>query len=185
MDTFTEVWFLLSDHIQANLKLYILGIVLAVPFVYFTRKWTVPLILYSIEICIYFLIMHVFVHCAVIVTAWFKTNSSIRALRKDGMPTDAVFWTTPMAKFWDKTLYDPEWIVYMEYAFMAIIVILVFKYRPMHTQKPKPRFGIDGTRRSESEKDAQAVAHKYGSRRYADDWDKGAVKPTREGRIRK
>jgi hypothetical protein len=184
MDAFAEIWFQLSDHVQANFKLYILGFVIAVPLVYFARKWTVPLILYTIEICIYLSIMHIFIHVLVAITAWFKTNSSIRALQKDGLPQDAVFWSTPMVKFWDRTLYDPRWIVYVEYVFLVVIVILVLKYRPMHMQKPKPRFGVDGTKKSESDKDAQAVAKKYGSRRYADEWTNKTDKTSRGGRGR-
>ncbi len=180
MDSFAEISFLVSDHIEANLKFYLLGVLFAIPFIYFTRKWTVPLILYTIEICIYFAFMHIFIHALVGITAWFKTNSSIRALQKDGLPPDAVFWTTPMVKFWDKAAYDPLWVIYVEYAFMAVIIVLVLKFRPMHTQKPKPRFSIDGTKRGESEKDAMTVAKKYGSKRYADEWVKKPGKSARD-----
>ena len=175
MDDFAQLCFLMEEHVQIYFKFYLLGIAVAVPLIYFTRKWTVPLLLYTVEICIYFCIMHVLVHAFVGITAWFKTNSSIRALRKDGMPIDAVFWSTPFVKFWDTTLYDPQWLLYVEYVFMAVIILLVLKYRPMHTQKPKPRFGVDGKRRNESE-EAVVVAQKYGSKRYADDWARESAK---------
>lgn len=185
MDDFFAIWSLLSVHVQTNLTAYIIGCALAVPFIYFTRKWTVPAILYTLEISIYLAIMHIIVHLVVGLTAWFKTNSSIRALNKEGVPVDAVFWATPVVRFWDKTLYDPQWIAYMECAFIVVTTILVLKFRPMHTQKPKPRFGIDGTKKGESDKDTKSLANKYGRNRYADDWAKEAAKSSRDSRIRR
>jgi uncharacterized integral membrane protein len=185
MDTFFETWSLISDHVQANLKAYILGCVLAVPFIYFTRKWTVPLILYTIEISIYLAIMHLVVHVVVGLTAWFKTNSSMRALRPDGVPVDAVYWTTPLVNFWEKKIYDPQWIIYVESGFIVLVIILVLKFRPMHVQKPKPRFGVDGSKKAESDQNAQTVANRYGRRRYADEWAKDAVTSARNSRVRK
>ena len=185
MDTFSELWFLMSDHVEANMKAYIIGCVLAVPFIYFTRKWTVPLIFYTIEICIYMVIMHVVVFVAVNLTAGFKNSSSMKMLRPDGVPVDAVYWTTPLVKFWEKQIYNPEWLVYVEYAFAFILIVLVLKFRPMHTQKPKPRFGVDGTKKGESDQEAQAVANKYGRNRYADEWAKEAAKSARASRVRK
>ncbi len=184
MDDFAQIWFLVEEHVQTYIKFYALGVAIGVPLIFFTRKWTVPLILYALEICVYFFIMHVLVYVLVGITGWFKNSSSIRALRKDGMPIDAVSWGTPFVRFWDKTLYDPQWLVYMEYVFMVVIVILVLRYRPMRTQKPKPRFGVDGKRKNESE-EAMAVAQKYGSRRYADDWAKEAAKSSRESKVRR
>jgi hypothetical protein len=55
----------------------------------------------------------------------------------------------------------------------------------MHTQKPKPRFGVDGTKKGESDQEAQAVANKYGRNRYADEWAKEAAKSARASRVRK
>ena len=75
-----------------------------------------------------------------------------------------------MVRFWDKELYDPQWIVYMECVFMVVIVALVLKYRPMHTQKPKPRFGLDGVKKEEMEREASSVAKKYGTKRYSNEW---------------
>jgi len=176
MDDIAQLWFQMEDHVQANLKVYLLGIGLTVPFLFFTRKWTIPLILYILEISIYCGLMHTFIYGLVGLAGWFKNSSSIRALRKDGMPVDAVNWGTPFVRFWDKELYDPQWLVYVECGFMVVIVLLVFRFRPMRTQKPKPRFGIDGKRTSNSD-EAVAVAKKYGSKRYADDWVKDSAKP--------
>lgn len=185
MDDFFEIWAMVADHIQDHQKAYILGVVLAVPAIFFTRKWSIPLFLYAVEICIYFALMHVFVHGLVALTGWFKENSSMRALRKDGRPLDAVDWTTPLVRFWNNEAYDPQWVAYMELAFVAIIVLLVFKFRPLRTQKPKPRFGIDGSKKAEKDSDSQAVANRYGRRRYADEWAKEAAKSSRDSRLRK
>ena len=185
MEEFFEIWYLLSGHVQANLTAYVIGCVLALPLIYFTRKWSVPGILYAIEISIYLTIMHIVIHLVVGLAAWFKTNSSIRALNKEGVPVDAVFWTTPMVRFWDKTIYDPQWIAYMELSFILIIVILVLRYRPMRTQKPKPRFAVDGTKKAETDNDTKSLANKYGRNRYADDWAKEAAKSSRDSRIRR
>lgn len=184
MDDLFEIWALISDHVQDNMKAYIIGCVLAVPFIYFTRKWTIPLLLYTIEICVYLVIMHAIVWFVVNATAWFKNSSSMRALRPDGVPLDAVYWTTPLVKFWQKEHYDPQWTIFVEGTFVVLIVAIVLKYRPMHTQKPKPRYGIDGAKKGESAMDAQAVANKYGRNRYADEWAKEAAKSARASRTR-
>ena len=185
MEDLFDVWDIVSGHVQDNMQYYIIGAVIALPVLFFSRKWSVPLILYTVEICIYLMIMHTIVHVLVGLTGWFKENSSMRALRPDGRPADAVDWTTPLVKFWEREVYDPKWIVYMEAGLAILVVILVFKFRPMRTQKPKPRFAIDGSKKGESEADSQNVANKYGRRRYADEWAKEAAKSARDSKIRK
>ncbi len=126
---------LLVEHFQANIWIYLAGAVVVLPLVYLTRKWSVPAILYTIEIAIYMLIMHTSVFLLVKVTRWFKQESSMRALRPDGTPEGAPTWGTPYFEFWRRDLYDPPWIVYAELAFIVVIVYLVWRYRPLKVQR--------------------------------------------------
>jgi len=123
------------EHLQEHYLVYVAVLVVALPLVYFTRKWSVPVILYTIEICIYMVIMHTAVFLLVMVTRWFKQESSMKALRPDGTPEDAPTWGTPYFEFWRRELYDPAWIVYVELAFILVIVLLVWRYRPMKIQR--------------------------------------------------
>ncbi len=185
MDEFFEYYQIVSEHVQANMNYYIGGAVVLIPLIILTRKWSVPIILYVIEICVYLCVMHTIVHVVTRVTAWFKTSSSMRALQKDGRPIDAVDWTTPLVSFWDKTLYDPEWVIYVEMVFAVIVLVLVFWLRPMKTQKRvKPRFSIDGSKNT-SDKDLLNAADKYGKNRYRQEFQRQEEEIRRAERLRK
>ncbi len=185
MDASTEPWLLLSNHIRAYWAAYILGCAIVAPLVYFTRKRSTPFILYAVEICIYLSIMHVLAHLAAVLAAWFMTNSSVHVLTKEGVPSDAVHWSTPVVKFWDTSLYDPPWFLWMEFGLMAVIVLLVLKYRPLRPRKAKPRYSMDGSRKRELEKYAQFVANKNNPKRYTDEWAGEVAKVSCESRVRR
>jgi len=126
-------------HFQEFWVYWAVGGVLALPVLFLTRKYSVPLLQYTLESGLYMFFMHVLVGGIVRVASWFKTNSSMRALREDGTPEDAVNWTTPWIEFWDRAQYDPDWVIYLEAVFAVVIVILVAKYRPMKVHNPHKR----------------------------------------------
>jgi len=131
------------DQVLAHFKEYymmyaIIGVGL-LPVIYLTRKWTVPVILYLVELAIYYALMHGAMHVIVGVTRWFKENSSMRALREDGKPLDTPEWSTPFLEFWNKQAYDPQWLVYVEIALAVIILLLVWKFRPIQFQRKKTK----------------------------------------------
>lgn len=123
------------EHFQEFYLYYIGGAIVLAPLIFFTRKYSVPLIFFTVEIIIYSVLMHIFMHYLVAITRWFKEKSSMKALRADGRPVDAPEWGTPLIQFWEKELYNPEWIIYAEGVFLVAIIFLVFRYRPMKVQR--------------------------------------------------
>ena len=172
MDFYMELLGPVFEHLAEHKIWYIGGAAAGIPFFYFTRKVTVPLIFYLLEISVYLSLMHGAVHLLVRLTAWFKVTSSMKALRPDGTPSEQVDWMTPLFTFWERELYEPNWILYMEACFAAIVLMLVFRYRPMATQhKPKPKYNADGTpiSRKAKKEGAEDYLHKYRRRNYAEE----------------
>ena len=183
MEQFQEYMVLAMKHLAAYQLYYGAGVIVVAPIIYFTRKWSIPLFLYLLEIVIYLCLMHGLIHVMTFLMAAFKNATSMKyALRPDGQPLDAVDWTTPLINFWDLEKYNPNSIVYVEGVLACIAIVLVFKFRPLKTQKPKPRFKADGSRINE-EKDGTDVTAKYGKRRYAEDWAKEAARTAKAPRI--
>ena len=127
------------EHLRANMTGYIILGVCLVPLLFLTRKYSIPLLMYAVEITIYFVIMHVVVWLFVGVTRWFKESSSMRALREDGVPEGAPDWSTPLVEFWDKAQYNPEWVAWVEIVLAIIVVALVIKLRPLKIQRKTTR----------------------------------------------
>lgn len=116
-------------HFQANAKWYIMGLVVAIPIVAATRKYSLPILQYILETAIYLGLTHVVFHFIVVLTKWFKEVSSFdRARGQESAPLE---WQTPLTDFWIKEEYYPVWIYYAEIVLVFVIVGLVFKYRPM------------------------------------------------------
>jgi hypothetical protein len=130
-----QVW----THLQENAVGYGIGGVCLIPVIFVTRKYSVPFILYILEFTIYACALHVATWCLVTVTRWFKEQSSMRALREDGRPEDAPDWGTPLLEFWNREEYRPEWIWKVEVALLVVILILMWRYRPMKIQRKAKR----------------------------------------------
>jgi len=144
----------LIAHFQENAMGYGIGGVCLVPIIFVTRKYSVPLILYIVEFAIYASVLHVTAGLLVRVTAWFKESSSMRALAEDGRPQDAPDWTTPLIEFWKTEEYKPEWVWKIEVALLAVILVLMWRYRPMKIQRKPQRqtqeFGKSNARSSQT-----------------------------------
>jgi hypothetical protein len=130
-------------HFQEWYIAYIVGAIIALPIIYVTRRYSVGIIMFSIESFIYFMLVHFFIGTIVRVAAWFKANSSM-AVVKD-RAGEYVDWVTPWIEFWDKEQYNPQWLIYLEAFIAAGIVYLVLKYRPLRVHNPhKARFDAAG-----------------------------------------
>lgn len=127
------------EHFKEYYIAYILGAIVVLPGIYFTRRWTAPAILYAVEITVYLCLMHLAVWLVVGLTRWFKENSSMKALREDGRPVDSPDWGTPLLEFWKRAEYRPEWLLYVECVLLLIIIFLVWRYRPMRIQRRHKR----------------------------------------------
>jgi hypothetical protein len=135
--TFMELYAGIQEHFTTYYVYWIVGAVIALPFILLTRKYSVPFILYSIEITIYLCGMHLVINVIIRLVRWFAINSSMKALRDDGTSPDDPGWTAPLIEFWDHTAYNPGWIIWIELALAVIIIGLVIRYRPMKVQKKR------------------------------------------------
>lgn len=133
-DNLFEVIGNIQDHIVENAMYYGGGAVFVFPIIFFTRKYSVPMIQYVLETAIYLVIMHTLVSMLTNFFAWLHNETSMEAVRSRRA---GVFWDTPWVYFWDTEAYNPGWIVYMECAFAVIIILLVIRYRPMKIQKAR------------------------------------------------
>ncbi|HPO17045.1 MAG TPA: hypothetical protein PLI09_26655 [Candidatus Hydrogenedentes bacterium] len=131
---------LVVTHLKEFYLYYLIGAVILLPAIFFTRKYSLPIIFYTLETAIYLILMHCAFYIGVKVTRWFAENSSMKALQEDGKPIDAPEWGTPFLQFWDKEAYTPAWMIYVEIVAAIIIIILVWKFRPLRIKyKPKKR----------------------------------------------
>lgn len=125
------------EHLREHHKLYAVIVLLSVPLTVFFRRYSVPAILYAIEFVMYAVLMHAVLGGTVRLAAWFRAESTMeRALDSAASHPG---WTTPFARFYDRALYNPPWLFYLEVAALVIIVILMFKYRPLRPQKKKAK----------------------------------------------
>ena len=129
----------LISHIQEWAIAYVCGAVILLPVIFFTRRYSVTAILFAVETVIYFAIAHTLVWCIVAVATWFKNNSTMRALDEEGKMRDVADWSIPYLEFWNKELYNPEWVMYMECVFALMIIAAVIKYRPLKVHNPHKR----------------------------------------------
>ena len=140
-------------HFQTHTKEYIVIGVCMIPIIAVTRKYSVPAILYTIEYAIYLLMMHTVVYCVLNVARWFKTQSSMKALRADGTPADAPDWTIPYVEFWKTHEYKPEWVWKMEIVVAILIFAAMVRYRPMKVQSKRlRRYNDTGKKRTDFSK---------------------------------
>jgi len=126
-------------NIQENAILYGCLAACTTPLIYLTRKYSVPAILYLVEFVIYACVMHVVVYLIVGGTRWFKESSSMKALRDDGKPEDTPEWGTPLIEFWETVDYDPQWLWKAEIFCLILILLAMWRYRPMKIQRKSGR----------------------------------------------
>jgi hypothetical protein len=129
------------QHLQTHLVVYLVLLACLAPIVYFTRRWSVPLVLYVIEFVIYIVCMHLFVYGVVAFCSWYKQESTFRVLA-DGTRTSDADWGTPLFEVWMRELYKPEWLLYVEVGFLVAIVVGMYRYRPLQVQQQKKKTPI-------------------------------------------
>ena len=125
-------------HLQENYVAYIALGVCALPLIFFSRKYSVPVILYSVEVLIYWGLIHLALGTLVRFAAWFKDQSSMKRAfdTKDFTPPD---WTTPWLEPWNREAYEPGWIFYLEVILALATLYAVWRYRPMRIQQKRER----------------------------------------------
>ncbi|NJL73120.1 MAG: hypothetical protein HC888_17025 [Candidatus Competibacteraceae bacterium] len=133
------------EHFRTNYSIYIAVIICLLPVVFFTRKYSLPAIFYTIEILIYLALMHVTMYTLVIIARWFKEQSSMKALHD---PERAPDWQTPLIAFWQKDEYNPVGVYYAELVFVVVVFLLGLPVPPRVTGSFHKDEGPDGCKPS-------------------------------------
>lgn len=126
------------EHLREHYKIYAGILLVGVPPILIFRRFTIPAILYTVEFVIYAVLMHGVLGGVVRLAAWFKAESAMKRAFNARANTDPG-WTTPFRYFYDRTLYHPPWLFYLEIGLVAAILVAMWKYRPMRAQKKKIR----------------------------------------------
>jgi hypothetical protein len=111
------------------------------PLGYVFRKFTVPFLFHTAEFAIYVSVFHVVLHGLVRMFSWFRAETEFRnfdgSLRDDFNPIQ-----TPLFhQFWNRELYSPEWLFYVELAAVGVMLYLVIVVRPTRFAQPKNKYG--------------------------------------------
>ena len=130
-----EFLMLLQSHFQQHFKIYIGILIVLLPFAIIFRRWSIPLTIYCIELSIYLTVMHVALRTFLHFAAWFKDQSYM----EKAFDTKSVNpgWTTPLFEVWDLSKYYPTWVFYIEIVFLVVVVVLMYRIRPLRPQKRK------------------------------------------------
>ncbi len=118
------------QHVEQNLAIYVVAVALVAPLVYLFRKQTVPVIYHSMEYAIYCGVFHYFLGGLLRVASWYRSETAFRntdgSLAKEFTP-----FTTPLNwQFWEKELYHPQAIFYVEAVAAVLILYVVIFIRP-------------------------------------------------------
>ena len=128
---------LIQSHFQQYFKIYIGVFIVLLPFAILFRRWSIPLILYFIELSVYLSIMHVVLRAFLHIAAWFKDQSSMN--KAFGTTDENPGWTTPLFEVWDRNAYYPKWILFVEIGFLIVVVLIMYRIRPLRPQKRKKK----------------------------------------------
>ena len=126
-------------HLRENAQAYTVLTICILPLLFVTRKYSVPFIMYIVEYILYMTVVHTVIYSVLVAARWFKENSSMRALRADGVPVDAPNWTMPYLQFWDVERYIPQWIWKVEIVIAILVIAAMWRYRPMKIQSKRVR----------------------------------------------
>jgi len=118
------------QHIEDNLAMYVIAVALIAPLLYLFRKQTVPVMYHSVEYAIYCGVFHFLFGGLLRVGSWFRSETSFRNM--DGsLADDFKPFTTPLNwHFWEKELYQPQAMFYVEVVAALIILYVVVFIRP-------------------------------------------------------
>lgn len=123
-------------HLQQNWIAYTVFTVILLPVIFATRRYSLPLILWSIEVCIYLTALHLFLFGMVKAVVGFKYSTQMQ-WKEDEKVMET--WSMPLTEFWRRDLYDPSWIFWLEIVFLIAVVAFILKYRPIRIQAPPPK----------------------------------------------
>lgn len=126
----------LVTHFSENWIAYVVIVACASPIILIFRKYTFPAIQWALEWVIYCGLFHVVVHLIVRLVRWFHYNTQMEMIEENRVHMD---WATPLVEFWNREGYKPGWLFWMELVAAVLFLVAMLRYRPMKTQKIKPR----------------------------------------------
>jgi hypothetical protein len=148
----------LVQHVSENWVAYAVILACGMPVILIFRKYTIPVIFWTFEWIIYCGLFHVVVNVLVRIIRWFQYNTQMEMREEERVYKD---WATPLIEFWDRKAYSPEWIFWVELVFVVVLLVAMIRYRPMTTQKVKPR----KTALTKGMGPSKSLADKYGKKR--------------------
>ena len=129
------------QHVEQNLAFYLLAVAFSAPLLYVFRKQAVPVIYHSIEYAIYCGVFHFFLGGLLRVGSWYRSETSFK--NADGsFAKEFTPFTTPLnLHFWEKELYQPQAVFYVEVVAAILILYVVIFIRPTRFKRNvyKPR----------------------------------------------
>lgn len=150
MEFYAELFAPILPHLKEYALLYIVGIPILIGIAALTRRYSVPAMVFALELVVFNAIMHSVVHVAVQIFAWFKNNSAMRMVRD---PELDIYWTTPLFRFWHAEAYDPGWVIWLEVVLFCVILFLIYRFRPLKPQyKHKSRYNKSTPLKQETKK---------------------------------
>lgn len=127
----TSVMDELVNHVVERWQAYAITAAFALPLVVMLWRHIAPVLLPLLEIMVYMAGLQILLHGLVRVVRWFKLETAM-------YHTDRVDpeWYVPVAEFWNRAAYNPEWLLYTQTAVLCLVTYIVLRHRPLRTQKP-------------------------------------------------
>ncbi len=118
----------LIQNLQQNIVMYAILVVAITPILYVFRKWTGPFLFHTFEGVVYASIVHLILSAMLYLFGGFKNATNMDAAGPQG----AVNWKTPLFTPWERELYNPSWIFWVNAVAWIFIIYLVIFVRPAH-----------------------------------------------------
>lgn len=138
----------MQAHLEAYWFFYAAGLAVAIVVIAVTRKYSVPILAWVAEYVVYCGLFHAFLGGVVRFFAWFRDNTQMEWREEY---KEVTTWQTPWTAFWNRQLYEPQWLFWVEVGFAVLILAAMIRYKPMKVQKIGPK---------------REVIHKGGKPRY-------------------
>ena len=122
------------QHLQEHMAIYVVAVVVVLPLLYAFRYWTFPVIFHAVEGVFYFACVHMVIAGLVRFFQYFKSQTEMENALGPG-EAQAAFTTPVNFNFWQKDLYNPEWLFFLEIAAILGIAYVVLKLRPVNYKR--------------------------------------------------
>lgn len=131
------------EHLQEHMAIYIVAAVVVLPLTYAFRQWTFPVIFHGLEGAFYFVCLHLVLGGMVRFFQYFKSETEMESAL--GTAGARAPFTTPMnLDLWQRELYEPEWLFYVEIGLILAIAYVVLRMRPVNYKRKNRYTGKAG-----------------------------------------